>query len=149
MKMKKILLGCIIAILSISLGENAFAAEGDGTIKVRVSTFIPGAGCEEKKDNKETNCWKNPEKCFYECKVEPGFSQVSKMLGRFIKYATFLAGLGGVLFLVISGIQYSMSGTSGETDGAKKHIQQVVVGLVILLLSWYILYAIAPWVFIG
>lgn len=70
------------------------------------------------------------------------------ILKGLIKYATFITALIGVLMLVVSGIQYSLSGASGE---AKKHaterIEKVLMGLVLLFLIGFILNSVAPWVY--
>lgn len=127
----------------------AFAA--DSGIKVKVSTYIPGAWCTPPKNGAGKSCDINKDQwCFIECTVQPWFKQVSVMFGYMIKYATFLASLWAVLFIVISGIGYTMSGASGEGgEEAKKHIKQAFIWLAVLLLSWYILYIIAPWIYTG
>lgn len=84
----------------------------------------------------------------YTCKVEPGFASVQKMLAWMIKYFTFIAGIGGVLFLVVNGIMYSMGGMDpGMKDKAKERIWKTLSGLVVLLLSWVILNLVAPWIY--
>lgn len=84
----------------------------------------------------------------YTCEVEPGFASVQKMLAWMIKYFTFIAGIGGVLFLVINGIMYSMWGMDAwMKDEAKKRIQKTLSWLIVLLLSWVILNLIAPWIY--
>lgn len=70
------------------------------------------------------------------------------MIGRLIKYATFIASLGAVLFIVVNGILYSMSGMdSGLKEAAKEKITKTLLGLIVLMLSGLILNAIAPWVY--
>lgn len=69
------------------------------------------------------------------------------MLGTTIQYATFLIGLIGVLFIVINGMMYSIGGD--DKSGAKDRIMKSVFGLILLLLSWVILNAIAPWIYQG
>lgn len=71
------------------------------------------------------------------------------IIGEMIKYATFLAGLAGVLFIVVNGILYSMSGMdAGMKEEAKKRITKTLLGLIVLLLSGFILNAIAPWIYV-
>jgi hypothetical protein len=81
--------------------------------------------------------------------VKNTFGSVMSVVGNMINYATFIAGLAGVLFIVINGILYSMSGMdAGMKDEAKKRIVKTLLGLVVLLLSGLILNAIAPWVYV-
>lgn len=135
----------ILSLIAISLTvvsfwfivQNTYA--NDVWIKVTTTAEIPWANCVEQTwDNKWT----------WECEVKKGFWQITIMLGNIIKYFTFLAGLGWVLFIVINGILYSMGGIdSGWKDEAKKRITKTLIGLAILLLSWVILNAIAPWIY--
>ena len=46
----------------------------------------------------------------YKCTIASGFGSVMLILRGLIKYATFITALIGVLMLVVSGIQYSISG---------------------------------------
>jgi hypothetical protein len=65
-----------------------------------------------------------------------------------IKYFTFIAGIGGVLFLVVNGIMYSMGWMDAwMKDEAKKRIWKTLSGLIVLLLSWVILNLVAPWIY--
>lgn len=51
-----------------------------------------------------------------------------QIIGSMIRYATFLASLAGVLFIVINGILYSMSGMdAGLKDEAKKRIVKTLL----------------------
>lgn len=137
-------------MLCIGYFQNTLAAD-DG-IRIKVSTYVPWASCKNVKEgsnNTRTECAEGSEWCFMECTIPPGIKGVSGVLWAMIKYATFLAALGWVLFIVVSGIEYTMSSTWGDAEGAKKHIKQVLIGLALLFLSWYILYAIAPWVYTG
>lgn len=69
------------------------------------------------------------------------------MLGSLIKYATYLTGLIGVLMIVLSGIQYSLSGGGEDAKKAKGRIIQLITGLVLLFLTGLILNTVAPWVY--
>lgn len=69
------------------------------------------------------------------------------MLGGLIKYATFIVALLGVLMLVYSGIEMSMAGVGGKKDDAKKRIEKVILGLVLLFLVGFILNTVAPWIY--
>lgn len=82
------------------------------------------------------------------CDVWVGFAWVLTIMWWIIKYFTFLAALWGVLFIVINGLKYSMSWLDqGLKDEAKKNIVWTLIGLILLLLSWFILNIIAPWVY--
>ena len=144
--MKKIILLSIL-IISI-LGITNTYAEGDEAkpIKVQVTEKMPWmTECyvtwKSETDTKavaDTSKWET-----YTCKVEPGFWSVQTMLGGIVKYFTFIAGIAGVLFLVINGIMYSM----WDKEEAKKRITKTLVGLIILFSSWVILNIVAPWIY--
>lgn len=69
------------------------------------------------------------------------------MISGFVKYVTFLAVLGTVLMLVISGIQYSLAGvTDGKAD-AKEKIAKTLKAFAVLFLVGFILNTVAPWVY--
>jgi hypothetical protein len=88
------------------------------------------------------------ETVIYDCKVKGWFASVQDMLAWMIKYFTFIAGIWGVLFLVVNGIMYSMGWMdAGMKDEAKKRIWKTLSGLVVLLLSWVILNLVAPWIY--
>lgn len=135
--MKKILIYILLSFSVISffslIGESVYATN---SITVEVTEKVPGAGCT------------GPSGGPYKCNLWTGFWSVMSMLWRMIKYFTYIAGLAGVLFIVINGILYSMSGMdAGMKDEAKKRITKTLLGLVVLLLSGLILNMIAPWVY--
>jgi Type IV secretion system pilin len=137
--MKKIFFSILLAIsicMSASIFQTPVYAAGE-KIEVRVTEKIPWADCSE------------PDaKLVVTCQVGKWFSSVMTMMWQMIKYATFIASLGAVLFIVVNGIMYSMSGMdSGLKESAKERIVKTLLGLVVLLLSWVILNAIAPWVY--
>lgn len=103
-------------------------------IQVTVAEKIPWAGC----------TWDGP----YVCNVEEWFTSVTLMIWRIIKYFTYLAALGWVLFIVLNGILYSMWWADQSLkDESKKRIVWTLTWLILLLLSWVILNLIAPWVY--
>jgi hypothetical protein len=59
-------------------------------------------------------------------------------------WAAGTIGLISVVTLVISGIQISVSGVSGDITAAKDRIMKVFVGLILLFFSGIILYTINP-----
>ena len=73
---------------------------------VIVTEEIPGAGC---KCMVNDNCT-NPTTKKYSCTIKSGFGSVMDLLGGLIKYTSFIIALVGVLMLVYSGIEMSMSG---------------------------------------
>lgn len=69
-------------------------------------------------------------------------------LGTLIKYATFITALLGVLMIVFSGIQWSLSADDeGSRTKAKGRISKLIMGLVLLFLIGFILNTVAPWVY--
>lgn len=131
--MKKI---CIIILVLVSLFsyiEYAWAAY----VEVQVTEAVPGANCGWADSN-----WVRT------CQVQAWFWSVMELFWWIIKYFTLIASLAAVLFIVINGILYSMAGINdGLKTWAKDRIIKTLIGLVILLLSWVILNAIAPWVY--
>ncbi len=136
--MKKILISLIIVLISgISFIWIINITNASSNITVTVTEKIPWAGCWEEQDN-----WT------YECTIEPWFWTVTAMMGSMVKYATFLAGLIWVLFIVYNGIMYSMGWIDDSLKTkAKERIVQTLIWLVVLLLSWVILNLVAPWIY--
>ena len=156
--MKKILSLLTLSLILISFWLVVQQSHADDTppttsadswaITVVTTAEIPGANCEWPNYREDSDGNKIKNTATWNCKVEKGFGQITLMLGNMIKYFTFIAGLWGVLFIVINGILYSMGGIdSGWKDEAKKRITKTLIGLAILLLSWVILNAIAPWIY--
>lgn len=154
--MKKILAFITIGFwgMNIFWGMTVFAEN----IKVTVTEQIPGLTCEEdeeymvkcwwsKSGNWQYNSTRWPECRRYICEIQPWFDSVMLMLSGFIKYATFIVALLGVLMLVYSGIEMSMAGAGGKKDDAKKRIEKVIMGLVLLFMIGFILNSVAPWIY--
>lgn len=59
-------------------------------------------------------------------------------------YGAGIVGFIAVVVIVVSGIQISVSGVSGDITSAKERIWQSISGLVLLFLSGLILYTINP-----
>lgn len=107
-------------------------------VTIEVTEDVPGANC--------VAAWDG----IYSCNPGNGFDSVTNVMWAMVKYFTYIAALAAVLFIVINGILYSMSGLdAGLKDGAKKRIIATLLGLVVLLLAWVILNAIAPWIYTG
>ena len=115
-----------------------------GATTVTVTENIPGMKCvsDPKSDEKDVTKKK------YKCTIEPGFGSVMLILKGLIKYATFITALIGILMLVYSGMEYSMSGASGwDSKHAKERIIKVLSGIVLLFLVGFILNSVAPWIY--
>jgi hypothetical protein len=108
-------------------------------ISIEVTEPIPGAWCVK---------WWADDSELYTCYVQNGFSGVTSVIGAMIKYFTYIASLAAVLFIVINGILYSMAGINDSLkSGAKERITKTLIWLIILMMSWLILNAVAPWVY--
>jgi len=68
----------------------------------------------------------------------PGFI---KML---FKFSIVGGGILAVIFIIIGGFQYMVSGAGEGKKGGKDRIQNAIIGLLLLLLSYLILYVINP-----
>lgn len=135
----KIIITKILITLSIFwliwLNQNTYA-EAQNVVEVTES--IPWA-----------NCVFDWEKNLYVCTTERWFSAIMVVMWEILKYFTFLAGLFAVLSLVVWWIMYSMSWANDSfKTSAKEYIQKSLIWLILLLLSWTILYMIAPWVYV-
>ncbi len=150
--MKKILILLVIAFsFWLNFVWNVYAeppegdeSSGDGII-VEVTEYIPWAGCECKGGETDGECssW------IYECTVKPWFETFMDLMGTLIRYFAYLASLWWVLFIVYNGIMYSMGGIDDNLKtNAKKRIIQTLLWLLVLFLSWVILYLVAPWVYV-
>lgn len=108
-------------------------------ITIEVTESIPGAWCTR---------WGSWDGGVYTCYVQNGFGGVTSMMGAIIKYFTFIASIAAVLFIVINGILYSMAGINDSLkSSAKERITKTLIWLVLLMTSWLILNAVAPWVY--
>ena len=111
-------------------------------ITVKVTEKIPWADCDEITKTNDSDIQ------MYSCNVQKWFSSITKMMWAIIKYFTYIAALGWVLFIVINGILFSMGWAEPSMkDDAKKRIIWTLTWLILLLLSWVILNMIAPWVY--
>lgn len=145
---KLLLIFFLLWIVGINFIDNTFAEKD--VITVKTTEKIPGADCKEIPWINTSEVWPIiPWPSTWECKIKPWFGSVMKMMWAIIKYFTFIAGLWGVLFIVINGIMYSMGGMDqGMKDESKKRITKTLVWLILLFLSWAILNMIAPWIYV-
>lgn len=116
--------------------QNSYAWEATNVVEVTES--IPWA-----------NCVFDGEKNLYVCTTERWFWAIMQAMWWILKYFTFLAWIFAVLSLVVGWIMYSMWwANEWMKNSAKDYIQKSLFGLILLLLSWTILYMIAPWVYV-
>lgn len=137
----------ILLLFSILFSFYSAHAEGEEDTKVIISTTqkLPWMKCGEPTI---TSKWTTAEVKVYECEVEKWFWSIMTMISWMIKYFTYIAMISAVLFIVINGIMYSMSWVdSGMKDEAKKRITKTLIGIIILLLSGYILSVFFPWIY--
>lgn len=149
--MKKILIlitSFLLILSSLQYVQAARDTSQSGTVQIRVNEKIPGVNCTPDK------AWGVDEKTgtysptTYNCYVKKDTSQVLDMLGAIIKWFTYIAILVAVLFIVGSGIMYSMWWANEEMKStAKKRVVESILWLILLLLSGYILQLVAPWVY--
>ena len=146
--MKKIFLFILITLLSF---WQVCSAEENDTIMVEVTEPIPGLNCIGKtnwESGSSESCSVENDKCIIKCPVKKWVGSFTDILGTIIRYITFLVWLAWVLYIIINGILYSMGWVEqGMKDEAKKRIVQGLIGIVLLLLSGFILNLIAPWVY--
>ena len=136
--MKKIIIKILIAFTIFWLFwvfQNTYA---EWEIVVEVTEKIPWVACTLNEN------WKT-----YSCESERWFWAIMEAMWWILKYFTFLAWIFAVLSLVVGWIMYSMWwANEWMKNSAKEFIQKSLFGLVLLLLSWTILYMIAPWVYV-
>ncbi len=141
----------ILGIFSLFLTPYTFwAEEGSKTIGVQVTEIIPWMDCSGTIWGKKEwdSCSPGTPNCVTECQVPKGSWGILQLMGILIKYFTFIAWLGWVLWIVINGILLSMSGLEWSAKWEiKKKISWTLIGLILLLLSWVILNVVAPWVY--
>jgi len=145
-KIIKILIVWFLAILSIAMfTKNTYAdpkteTETETASYIYVTEKVPWVDCVPAEDKNKK--WQ------YKCKVERGFWAIMTIMWNMIKYFTFISGLLAVLTIVVWWIAYSMWwADDAMKTKSKEFIKKSLMWLIILLLSWTILYAIAPWVY--
>ncbi len=140
--MKKIILYILISVFTFvgTWISNQAQAAADEKI-IYVTEKVPWAGCKKEPD------WSSNE-WMYKCTIKPWFSSIMEIMWKLLKYFTFIAGLLAVLMLVIGWIMYSMWwADEGMKTKSKEFITKSLLWLVLLLVSWTFLYAVAPWVY--
>jgi amino acid transporter len=67
------------------------------------------------------------------------FTDLGTLLGNVINWVLGFAALVAVLFIIYGGILYiSSSGNEGRVENAKKTITNAVLGLIVIILSFFI-----------
>jgi len=111
--------------------------------QVTVTEKIPWATCEDAPGGGTSI-----ETRRYICDVPEGFGGVLAVLKGFLQWLSFIAVLVGILMIVASGVQMSISGVEPSAkEAAKKRISQVIQGFVLLFAVGFILSTIAPWIY--
>ena len=133
----KIFLIYIFVYLIVSKVWGLQVAAGTG-ILVHVTERVPWGNCvpHDERDG------------IWVCEIERWFGSIMNIFWALIQYFTFIALLWAVLFLVINGVLYSMSWLNeGLKSAAKDRIVKTLIWLILLLMSWWILNTLAPWIY--
>lgn len=140
MKLIKKIICALILFWSIFSLNTAYAEEGkEYTTTVKITEKMPRTFwvCSDEKE------WK-----YYTCEIKPQFESVLSIITWFIQYFTFITVLAWVFFIVLNSILIIMSWIDSQLkEDAKARMMKTIYWLVLLLLSWVILNAIAPWVY--
>ncbi len=99
---------------------------------------IPGLKFSESVVKKETDPTGAEATYFY-------FPYMGEYLAAIYRYSIVAAGVIAVVMIINNGLKWAISGGSSEKiSEAKTRIQQVLMGLFVMVLSYFILYAINP-----
>jgi len=129
----KLILFISLALFGINSYNISYAEWETNTIEV--SEKIPWANCV---------AYEN----WYKCETPRGFAWMMLVMWDLLKYFTYIAWLFSVLALVAGWVMYSMWWANESLkSSAKDYIEKSLIWLVLLLLSWVILYLVAPWVY--
>jgi hypothetical protein len=71
-------------------------------------------------------------------------TDVGDYVKAFYSYGLGIATTIAIVFVMIGGLQYVLAAGSGDTAKAKARIRNAVIGLLLLLFSWVILYTVNP-----
>lgn len=69
---------------------------------------------------------------------------IQEYIAAFVNYAVGIAGIFAIVMIMIGGAQYMIGSTAGSVEQAKKRISDALVGLVLVLGSYTILYVVNP-----
>jgi hypothetical protein len=148
--------GKVITEISEVIGTDTATADGENEIK----TVYKGACCmvavgDECKETR--NIYTTGETGYNDCDAAAvGCNKRQWIIGtsgtgilkvyvkQLYRWGAVTVGFIAVVSIVVSGIQISISGVSGDITSAKNRIMQAIMGLVLLFLSGIILYTINP-----
>jgi len=143
--LKTLIITVCLSLSFFAININSSYAEWEW-MTVKVTEKVPGANCWDEIVNKNDK-WEVTSR-YYECTVKKWFDSVMDVASKMIKFATLIASLGWVLFIVINWIAISASGVdSSAKEAAKGRITKTIIWLILLLLSWTLLNIIAPWIY--
>mgnify|MGYP005996280627 CR=1 FL=1 len=116
-------------------------------VTIQTTVDLPWMWCKVNK-TKSKNTSEDGWVTVYDCNIKPWFAEIMTLMSWMIKYFTYIAMISAVLFIVINGIMYTMSGVdSWMKDEAKKRITKTLIWIVILLLSGFLLNLFFPWIY--
>jgi len=73
-----------------------------------------------------------------------GFTNIYDFLNFIVKTMLSIAAIIAVIFLIIGGVRYVVSASNADAvEGAKNTILYAVIGLIVIMLSWFIVTAVA------
>ena len=139
----------ILIIFSFNITSNTNAQDLWKDTKIKTTEDIPWLDCEciAIKEWWTPDCQK-PETRLYRCTVKWWFSWVYEMLQWFIKYALLVVSLLAIFMFVVAWIRLSISWIdSSQRDPAKKQISRIIYWLIVLLMSWWLLATLFPFIF--
>ena len=154
--------GKVITEISEVIGSDTSTGEGDEESKIvtvykGVCCFVVKrddngkvTGCKEERTvyaTTYTGCTELP--ASYCSKVQwiistSGAGIIKVYVKQLYRWAAMTVGFIAVVTIVVSGIQITVSGVSGDISSAKSRILKAISGLVLLFLSGIILYTINP-----
>lgn len=139
----------LICFFSLSILSNINALETWKDTYIKTTEDIPGLECICIAIEKwwSPDCQK-PETRLYKCTIKWWFSWVYDMLKWFIKYALLIVSLLAIFMFVVAWIRLSISWIdSSQREPAKKQISRIIYWLIVLLMSWWLLSTLFPFIF--
>lgn len=150
--MRKIILHLFLSLFSFSVFSPLFAAEPPTVIIV--TERVPWASCtcyveSDPNYGSDAACSATTvSERKYVCTVEKGMVGFQNMFREITKWFIYITMLFGVLALVGAGILWAWGSESEEyTKKAKGWSVNIIIGLAILFTFRYILWFLAPWIF--
>jgi len=153
--MKKIIIGMIIAIMSLSLIQTTFAAstqsttilpEGsEGFTDTQCMTMLATLDTSKIEDYKKRDCpgteiapcWET----VLSCGIKTGdihLWMIPYYIARIIEFLIAIAGLVSVFFTILGGYFYAWGGLTEDKEKGKKTVMYALIGLALASLAWII-----------